>query len=660
MLVSSLILIAIFSTNGLSYSLQTNTAYQNSEQQGAIFQIPEQQIIFQLPEQQRVLQPPEQEVIFQPEQHGVLFQDSQQGVIFESPKQNTDDFAPDGSQIAEQDNDFTISCTGLNRICTSKKDCVNGYAHLGKSAIYPSSIKAQQCRIHDQVCCTIAKELEGELKTFEKNVKNNFNNINYQTGQTNTNYNQVAKLNKGGDESNIFGSSIQSGLAIPTHIQIGCAAALLCVEEKFCTIDGMISPEPVVLTEKQLLRRVPMSSCKNPDNGIIGKCCRDPNYVDPWPTGNLPANYSGGFDEQGFPTFMNIVKVKLPVKTTKVPVKTPVNVEITKEIEPVLIGGNSDISSKKVYLVPPTTGGDDKGASNAPELKLKCGIRNKVLQQSEVEDTKTIFAEIPWQAMVLHLKERKILCSGVLLGPEDVLTAANCVDKLSPMDVSVKLGEWKLGYELRHEEPLAFQIINISSISLHPNYKGKSGDYDLAILHLENPITFDLHINPLCLPKSKHLQKNKLCITTGWGKSILQAHYAGAIMHAISMNILSTERCKELLLNTDFGVDIADRILCATPKEEKNNICDTDIGGPLACQNEDGSYELAGIYSQDTGCYPSNQVAMFAPLDLGWLKNIMSNITLEENHNINNEPYISSNDYRKSTLDTDNQYLPPN
>lgn len=53
------------------------------------------------------------------------------------------------------------------------------------------------------------------------------------------------------------------------------------------------------------------------------------------------------------------------------------------------------------------------------------------------------------------------------------------------------------------------------------------------------------------------------------------------------------------------------------------------------------------------------QVAMFAPLDLGWLKNIMSNVTLEESHNINNEP-SSSNDYRKSTLDTDNQYLPPN
>lgn len=75
---------------------------------------------------------------------------------------------------------------------------------------------------------------------------------------------------------------------------------------------------------------------------------------------------------------MNIVKVKLPVKTTKVPAKTPVNVEIIKEIEPALIEGNSDISSKKIYLVPPTTGADIKSVSTIPDLKLKCGIRNKV------------------------------------------------------------------------------------------------------------------------------------------------------------------------------------------------------------------------------------------------------------------------------------------
>lgn len=46
-----------------------------------------------------------------------------------------------------------------------------------------------------------------------------------------------------------------------------------------------------------------------------------------------------------------------------------------------------------------------------------------------MEDSKTIFAEIPWQAMVLHSKERKILCSGALIGIQEVLTAANCVDR---------------------------------------------------------------------------------------------------------------------------------------------------------------------------------------------------------------------------------------
>lgn len=58
-------------------------------------------------------------------------------------------------------------------------------------------------------------------------------------------------------------SKYLGAFAIPTHVQLGCAAALICVEEKFCTMDGIISPEPVILSEKQLLRRVPMSVSKN-------------------------------------------------------------------------------------------------------------------------------------------------------------------------------------------------------------------------------------------------------------------------------------------------------------------------------------------------------------------------------------------------------------
>ncbi|OAD55609.1 Serine proteinase stubble [Eufriesea mexicana] len=575
MLLGSLILItSIFSTNGAVIQIPGNVKSpvpRKFDQEETILQNSGRQLVFQNPEQVLFNNPEQQEVIFQPEQQGVaIFENSRQKL--DQDQINDDYFTSDVSNAAGQETDFTISCIGSNRICTSKNDCVNGYIRLNKG-------------------------------TF----------------------------------------------VIPTHVQLGCAAALLCVEERFCTIDGTISPEPVTLSEKQLLRRVPMSSCRNPDNGIVGKCCRDPNYVDPWPASNLPANYSGGFDEQGFPTFLNIAKVRpnsAPVQTTKI----PVTYRPLPPLEPKLQPENSNIFTET--LIPPSTGKDVKSTFTRTQPKVTCGTRNKVVQQPGIEDSTTAFAEIPWQAMVLHTGEKKILCSGALVGTQDILTAANCVDSLSPKDVSIKLGEWKLGYELPHEEPLPFQIINVSSISTHPGYERGTGEHDLAMLHLESPPTFDLHINPLCLPKTKHfVQNNKPCISTGWGKSILQAHYAGVIMNVVNMKVLSTGRCKEQLLSTNFEAEAADGTICAAPVEEKNNVCETDVGGPLACQNEQGVYELVGIYSQDTGCLPTNQVAMFAPLDGVWLD---ETIQRSEESQLN-----IKYDYRKSSLITDNQYLPP-
>lgn len=125
-------------------------ADQNSEQK-SIFQIPGQpEVIFQSPEQQHAIFqiPEQQEVIFQPEQDGVIFENSRQKMIVENPKQDTNQnqahrgqFASDGLKFAEQDTDFIISCSGLNRICVNKKDCVNGYIHSSKSTTYSSSIK---------------------------------------------------------------------------------------------------------------------------------------------------------------------------------------------------------------------------------------------------------------------------------------------------------------------------------------------------------------------------------------------------------------------------------------------------------------------------------------------------------------------------------------
>lgn len=130
-----------------------------------------------------------------------------------------------------------------------------------------------------------------------------------------------------------------------------------------------------------------LQTCQNPENGIIGKCCRDPNYVDPWPTGNLPANYSGGFDEQGFPTFLNIAKIKAPttsppsIKTTVRSVSHSYNSMTAEEkLDPEYEPENSIVSSNVLIppreIIPPN---DNFGNNlNMEGLKLRCGIRNKV------------------------------------------------------------------------------------------------------------------------------------------------------------------------------------------------------------------------------------------------------------------------------------------
>jgi len=158
-----------------------------------------------------------------------------------------------------------------------------------------------------------------------------------------------------------------------------------------------------------------LQNCRISDTGAFGKCCRDPNYVDPWPTGNLPANYTGGFDEQGFPTFLNIATVRPPktpvtrppIKTIpKPPIKPPVAPpQVHEQLQPTnvvpLVPDDSDLIPQRVLpistqipIVSPVSTpapfiknpydfipSDQNSLPIVPELQLPnnpCGVRNYV------------------------------------------------------------------------------------------------------------------------------------------------------------------------------------------------------------------------------------------------------------------------------------------
>ncbi|CRK91754.1 CLUMA_CG005388, isoform A [Clunio marinus] len=71
----------------------------------------------------------------------------------------------------------------------------------------------------------------------------------------------------------------------PVVIPVGCSAAMNCTSIQYCTASGVISKTPVSLSPQQEAFRVPLTDCRNPSTNEVGKCCRDPDYVDPWPVG---------------------------------------------------------------------------------------------------------------------------------------------------------------------------------------------------------------------------------------------------------------------------------------------------------------------------------------------------------------------------------------
>ncbi|XP_022824038.1 uncharacterized protein LOC111354734 [Spodoptera litura] len=267
-------------------------------------------------------------------------------------------------------------------------------------------------------------------------------------------------------------------------------------------------------------------------------------------------------------------------------------------------------SVQRVYL-PRYTGSGD------------CGLLNPQKPYGNRKDLEVDFAEIPWQAMVLLQTNRSLLCGGVITRPDVVITSASCVEGLKAENVLIKGGEWKLGID---EEPLPFQIVQVKTILRHPQYKAGNYVNDAAILVLSENLRLAKNIWPICLPSSKDTLDAFYngageCIVTGWGKSVLQAHLLGSIMHSMNVSLLNPGEC-ESKITQDYPHLLEhydqESCVCGQPTNPANNICKVDIGSALACTTGDNHYVLRGIYSWDSGCQTGNQLASFYKFDLEW------------------------------------------
>lgn len=159
-------------------------------------------------------------------------------------------------------------------------------------------------------------------------------------------------------------------------------------------------------------------------------------------------------------------------------------------------------------------------------------------------------------------------CSGALISSKHVLISNFCAELLDEWNdpIEVRLGDNANNTVTRG----AFTIYK------HENYKFAEPDNDIAILQLDQAVTFGFGIQPICLPVSQSIDYSEKSVTaTGWyDMSYISSHI-----------LIKSEEAQRILKSQEIYVPVWTNEDCAKiPKYAKKLTNSTICAG----EYEDG------------------------------------------------------------------------
>ncbi|KAJ4941857.1 hypothetical protein JOQ06_011731 [Pogonophryne albipinna] len=120
---------------------------------------------------------------------------------------------------------------------------------------------------------------------------------------------------------------------------------------------------------------------------------------------------------------------------------------------------------------------------------------------------------------------------------------------------------------------------------------------DIALIKLSESVTLSDHVQLACIPAAETLLSNlSSCYITGWGRLSTGGSIADKLQQAL-MPVADHETCTQ---SDWWGVAIRRSMVCAGGDGVVGG-CNGDSGGPLNCQNSEGTWEVHGIASFVSG-----------------------------------------------------------
>ncbi|KAL7014091.1 hypothetical protein ACKWTF_015737 [Chironomus riparius] len=228
--------------------------------------------------------------------------------------------------------------------------------------------------------------------------------------------------------------------------------------------------------------------------------------------------------------------------------------------------------------------------------QLQCG-KPKSGRGNIIGGTKIESGDFPWTAALMTPKG-KFFCGATLVSSRKVITAAHCIhqkktfESLSASSLMVLLG----AHDLDKYAEIGRVFYAVYSINIHPDWNAltQSYDADIAVLVLEKEVTFNEHIQSICLPSPN---SNIATITTGsvvgYGKSEDDTKEYENIPKILSTPIHSNSDCFKAF--EDLALLSSGRTFCGGSGRGVG-VCNGDSGSGLIV-TDGSSYYLRGVVS---------------------------------------------------------------
>uniref|UniRef100_A0A182Q591 Peptidase S1 domain-containing protein n=1 Tax=Anopheles farauti TaxID=69004 RepID=A0A182Q591_9DIPT len=307
-------------------------------------------------------------------------------------------------------------------------------------------------------------------------------------------------------------------------------------------------------------------------------------------------------------TTTQLTTTRRPTKVTKRPTKRPSSTTTTTtaapedetidEEENAVDGEDEDEEEDEDVGEETNETADQQPAGGR---KILCGQRPLMKSGRVVGGKASKFGEWPWQVLVrestwlgLFTKNK---CGGVLITNEYVITAAHCQPGFLASLVAV-FGEFDISSDLETKRSVTK---NVKRVIVHRQYDAATFENDLAILELENPIHYDVHIVPICMPGDEADFTGRMATVTGWGRLT----YGGgvpSVLQEVQVPVIENSVCQEMFHMAGHNKKILPSFVCAGYANGKRDSCEGDSGGPLVLQRPDGRYELVGTVSHGIRC----------------------------------------------------------